>query len=313
MSEDTFIIPVFKQMEQLAIEMTNREFVESANVVKQQRIDRKLTYNHYANCSKKPEIKLEDPTSTANKSTEIEGYSPLFEQKLINGYDGFGGVHDNLVWDVTGGFSYFTLHNKLIIENTKTREQQIFTDSQIQLSCMASSIDGKYLAVGEGSENPQGHALIFLYDLQKRQLINRLKFHQKGVQSMCFSNDGNYLITLGVQGENTLAVFDISSGSVIHQAVLMNHATNQVKVDNFVHGSHIQFITVGNNASFSIWRMDTVSKQMTFYDIAPPETLKAVNFLCVSFSPLFNQPVGTYYILIGADDGSLVVYNQQNE
>jgi hypothetical protein len=28
----------------------------------------------------------------------------LFEQRLISGYDGFGGVHDNLHWNVTGGF-----------------------------------------------------------------------------------------------------------------------------------------------------------------------------------------------------------------
>lgn len=43
-------------------------------------------------------------------------------EKLISGYDGFGGVHDNLLWNVAAGFTYFTLNNKLIIENTKTRE-----------------------------------------------------------------------------------------------------------------------------------------------------------------------------------------------
>jgi hypothetical protein len=46
----------------------------------------------------------------------------LLEQRLINGYDGFGGVHDNLYWNITGGYNYFTLNNKVIIENTKTRE-----------------------------------------------------------------------------------------------------------------------------------------------------------------------------------------------
>jgi hypothetical protein len=46
----------------------------------------------------------------------------LLEQKLINGYDGYGGVHDNLYWNITGGKTYFTLNNKLIIEDTKSRE-----------------------------------------------------------------------------------------------------------------------------------------------------------------------------------------------
>ena len=127
MSEDTFIIPVFKPLEQASVEKTYREFIESSNIVKQQRIYRKLSYNHYANCSKKPQLSIED--QRPNLSTEIRGYSPLMDQKLIIGYDGFGGVHDNLVWNVAAGFTYFTLHNKLIIENTKTREQQVFADS----------------------------------------------------------------------------------------------------------------------------------------------------------------------------------------
>jgi hypothetical protein len=48
--------------------------------------------------------------------------SIILESKLINGYDGFGGVHDNLVWNVQAGITIYTLMNKLIVENTKSRE-----------------------------------------------------------------------------------------------------------------------------------------------------------------------------------------------
>ena len=118
MSEDTFIIPTFKPLDQCAIENINRDFVESPNIVKQQRVDRKLTYNHYANCSKRVDIDVDATPFSLMQDTNNQ----LLEQKLINGYDGFGGVHDNLNWNVTAGFTYFTLNNKLIIENTKTRE-----------------------------------------------------------------------------------------------------------------------------------------------------------------------------------------------
>jgi len=50
---------------------------------------------------------------------------------MVNGYDGYGGVHDNLIWDAPNGFQYYTLNNKVIIENTKTREQSIFIDSKL--------------------------------------------------------------------------------------------------------------------------------------------------------------------------------------
>ena len=61
----------------------------------------------------------------------LESRSTTLEQKLISGYDGFGGVHDNILWNVSLGFTYFTLNNKLIIENTKTREQTVFADSTV--------------------------------------------------------------------------------------------------------------------------------------------------------------------------------------
>jgi WD40 repeat protein len=137
----------------------------------------------------------------------------MLEQKLISGYDGFGGVHDNLLWNVTAGFTYYTLNNKLIIENTKTREQTVLADSTVQLSCIAGSADGKYIAVGEGSPNAQGNAIAYLYDVETvppKRLPSRLAFHQKGIQSMAFSYDSKYLITLGVQGDDTLAVTKIS-------------------------------------------------------------------------------------------------------
>ena len=95
------------------------EHYGTPTVVKQKRLDRKLTYNHYADCSKRVEV---EGVSGFITSFGGESRQSILEQKLINGYDGFGGVHDNLIWNVERGFTYFTLNNKLIIENTKTRE-----------------------------------------------------------------------------------------------------------------------------------------------------------------------------------------------
>lgn len=312
MSEDTFIIPTFKPLDQCAIENNHREFVESPNFVKQQRIERRVAFNHYVNCSKKVEVEVETQALFGNMSIG-EGRGSTIEQKLINGYDGYGGVHDNLVWNVTGGYTYFTLNNKLILENTKTREQTVFADSTVQLSCIAASTDGQYLAVGEGSENAQGNSLVYLYDIEKKKLLSKLTFHQKGIQTMTFSNDSRYLVTIGVQGENSLAVWDINSGLVIQKAVMGNYATNKVVTDRHVNGSQFSFITVGNNAALSIWRLDTEQQQMTFWDVSAPENLENVNFLTADVTDFLPAPVSTYYVVVGADDGSLLMYDSSQD
>ena len=106
----------------------NQDFFETPNIVKQKRHDRKLPYNHYCDCSQKVNIQTENqPFMNFGSHAKDQ----ILDAKLINGYDGYGGVHDNLIWNVTGGFTYFTLNNKLIIENTKTREQTVFADSSV--------------------------------------------------------------------------------------------------------------------------------------------------------------------------------------
>ena len=198
LNEDTFIIPEFKTIDQGPPKQPQRDFIETPMNVKQHRIDRKLTYNHYAGCSQRMEVEVEGQQLMNYGGAESKNM--LLEQKLVNGYDGYGGVHDNLVWNAKGGYTYFTLNNKLIIERTKSqnREQHIFADSQVQLSCIAQSKCQRFIAVGEGHENAQGNSLVYLYDIEKLKKVQTLPFHQKGIQSIAFSNDSRFLITLGV-------------------------------------------------------------------------------------------------------------------
>ena len=66
----------------------------------------------------------------------------------------------------------YTLHNKVIFETVKTREQMILIDSASQLSTIALSADKRLLAVGEGrSHSRTGNSLIYLYDTVDRKLI----------------------------------------------------------------------------------------------------------------------------------------------
>jgi len=86
--------------------------------------------------------------------------------------------------------------------------------------------------------------------------MQKLTFHQRGVQSLEFSNCSKYLISIGVQGENTLAVWDISQGLVLKSALIRHYCTNAVKVDPYIEDGFIMFATVGNRGAFSFWRLD---------------------------------------------------------
>lgn len=132
MREDSFYLPMFIRLEPQPRELgVERDFFDPPVMVKERRDDLKLTYNHYVGCSKKVDVAVESGAYMALNLPSIANDPKFLEQKLINGYDGFGGVHDNIVWHPTGGLTFFTLNNKLIIEETQTRKQQIFVESNV--------------------------------------------------------------------------------------------------------------------------------------------------------------------------------------
>jgi len=72
----------------------------------------------------------------------------------------------------------YTMHNKVVFENVKTREQTVLCDSTCQLSTLVMSSDKKLLAVAEGKPSQKtGNSLIYLFDTQTKKLIQRYTFH----------------------------------------------------------------------------------------------------------------------------------------
>ncbi len=69
------------------------------------------------------------------------------------------------------------MNNKVIKENTKTRQQSVFSESTVRISCIAQTENGKIVAAAEGETNNSGNSYIYLYDMEGHKLINKLTFH----------------------------------------------------------------------------------------------------------------------------------------
>jgi len=317
MSDDSFIVPQFKPFEQILYpkqeSMYDRvSFYPTPNVVKSRRADRKLTFNHYNDCAKRVEI---EPDSQSHFGGG-EKLSNTLEQKLINGYDGYGGVHDNLVWNVEKGFTYYTLNNKFIIEDTKTRQQTVFAESSVQLSCISVSPDWKLIAVAEGRATAQGNSLIRIYDLEtKTKKHNDLNFHQHGIQSMDWSKDSQYLVSIGVQGDDLVGVWDVRGSTIVKSGSLSSsHATNMVKVDPHTEGDFMIFMTVGNDANLTMWRLNLkLQDKIESFEVEAPPPVRGKNFTSIAVTQRLPEPVNSHYYLIGTDSGILYAFDQTDQ
>lgn len=105
-----------------------REFYEAV------RDENHLTYNHFVTCQDKKEfeVDLELKTMLVDQTSE-----KVVEPCIVNGFDGFSGTHSNLIWNWQQNSVVYTLNNKVIIEDMKTRSQVVLANSQVRLSCLA--------------------------------------------------------------------------------------------------------------------------------------------------------------------------------
>ena len=174
----------------------------------------------------------------------------------MNGFDGFGGAHRNLLWYMQQGVLVYTLNNKVIFEDTKQRKQTVHTDSDVRLSCLARSTDGGLIAAAEGEPNSKKVSLIYLYSFTPSKLKSKLTFHSRGIQSLEFLSK-NILVSLGVVAENILVIWDLAQGLVLDSVRIQSHATNQIIVNQELNDQacddKIHFCSTGTKGHFTFW------------------------------------------------------------
>ena len=73
----------------------------------------------------------------------------------------------------------------------------------------------KLVATGEIGRMPK----ICIWNPASMALLNTLKgFHRRGVNQLAFSKTGQYILSLGVDDQHSLAIYDWEKGTMIHNS-----------------------------------------------------------------------------------------------
>jgi hypothetical protein len=92
-------------------------------------------------------------------------------------------------------------------------------------------------------------------------------------------------------------------------SLVRHHSINHLKVDPYIEDDYIQFCTIGNEGTFTMWRLDIKQQLFQNYDVPPPEYYRNHNFVSIAFTPFLQSPINTYLILLGVSDGSLLAFD----
>ena len=180
LAEYSFIVPEFKVQQSEDAKLSSlgvvADRVDTTGVMQyyqNQVNERDLSFNHFVSVK---DIINVDCQLEKGAMFSVEGQGKTIEPTTVNGYDGFSGVHDNLLWHQPSGMITYTLHNKIILESTKSRQQTVLTESEVRLSTLAKSPNERILAAAEGEAGRMGNAVIYLIDLTQNKLQNKITF-----------------------------------------------------------------------------------------------------------------------------------------
>ena len=153
---------------------------------------------------------VREPSEWSDPPNSSEPPASSLELKFAYGYRGydcrgnigFAGSTSMIVYPVGGvGVSY----------NADTHRQVHNLEHAQDIICLAMSPHGHTVATGEIAPRPR----IVIWDAITGATISTLIFHRVGVNNLVWSNDGELLVSTGLDPEHTICVHSVGTGAVV--------------------------------------------------------------------------------------------------
>ena len=187
------------------------------------------------------------------------------EQKSLNlmAIIGFSGkVPDGLILHPDNETLIFPIGSQIIVRNVLTRQDAFLRGHDNDISIMSLSKSGRYLASGQKTFSGF-KADIIIWDLTTLSLIHRFSIHKVIIQSLDFSFNDKYLVSVGGRDDNNLIVWDVQTGKALSGSTAGTAFVRQVKFFNL---SDNKFITC-QDYGIRIWNVDYELKKLNHIEV----------------------------------------------
>uniref|UniRef100_A0A3P9HM39 WD repeat-containing protein 90 n=1 Tax=Oryzias latipes TaxID=8090 RepID=A0A3P9HM39_ORYLA len=154
--------------------------------------------------------------------------------KAVIGYNGNG--RNNMVWSPDQGLFAYTCGCMVVVEYLHTGSQRHLQGHTEEISCLAITNDAQIIASAARSGDGD-KSLICIWDVQNGACSTMISYHRGAVQSLAFSRDDRFFLSVGDFSEPGLALWSsknfhlLSSANVsgpIHDAAFSPFTADQM-------------------------------------------------------------------------------------
>ncbi|ROI16431.1 WD repeat-containing protein 90 [Anabarilius grahami] len=128
--------------------------------------------------------------------------------KAVIGYNGNG--RGNMVWNPDSGLFVYSCGCVVVVEDLHTGSQRQWLGHTEEISTLAVTHDAQMVASASGG-GASHSSLICIWNVSDGSCRNRLSYHKGAVQSLTFSRDDMYLLSVGDFSEPVVALWSTRS------------------------------------------------------------------------------------------------------
>lgn len=234
---------------------------------------------------------------------------------MADGYDmkiksviGFNGkLLDGIHYTVDGNHLVYALGPYVVFKNVQTGKESFLEGHTEAVTCLKISHDGRRIASGQ-STLPGKKAPIMVWDVERAQQLNdegavmigeecivmTLLQHLGRVKDAAFSPKDKYLVSVGGQDDNMVAVWLLETGEPVCGGPAHK---DTVLCCQFLNKREDRFVT-GGDYHARVWQMDLVRKKLHVIDVKVGSVRRSIQ--CISISPC------DHYAMCGTETGDLL-------
>ncbi|XP_076240954.1 cilia- and flagella-associated protein 52 [Calliopsis andreniformis] len=202
------------------------------------------------------------------------------KQLELFGVVSFDGITRNSLWvHPDGEHLIYPMGNKITIKSIKTEEQAFLTGHRNVVSTLCVSPRGDLIASGQVSY--QGFkAMVIIWNYEERKMKTSYEMHKVRVEHVCFTQDGNYLISLGGRDDGFIVVWDIENGSPLcgTSADKETYGIAQIIAGT---NHNTSFVTAGVG-TFRFWRIDAKNRKLDGVNVKIGKIKRTINCIVIS-------------------------------
>ena len=214
---------------------------------------------------------LHPPTAHATAFNAHNAPDNDLQLDFAYGYRGHD-ARGNGAYNADGKIVYTTAACGVVYDGVE-HVQDFFTFHSDDILCLAMHPDGEIAATGQAGRDP----VVCVWSTKTNRVLAELRgFHQRAVTSLSFDATGKFLVTVGLDDEHSIAVYDWEN-----KKVLANSKGDTKRIFNCKYNPHDgRIVTVGEQ-HVKFWVMENgylVGKNGVFGRLGKPSTVLSIAF-----------------------------------